>query len=357
MKSRLAAIVPAHNEELVIESTLQALLQVLPPSAIFLIDDCSKDNTVQLARKMIPNVLALRKNVGKAEAINSGIETFGLVNRFEFIVPVDADTRLGVEYVDNIVSFFDDPKHTDYVAVAGRVVGSDTNWLTSYRLWEYELGQTIHKQAQAKINAITVCPGCSTAYRSEVFKQLSMPTGTLTEDMDMTFQIHRNKIGKVGFAGEALVYTQDPQEIKDFIVQIDRWYIGLWQNISKHRAPFLFQRLDLELVIMATEGLMNGLFMSAFFVLAPFLIYTNFEYFILLLLAEIVIFSLPSLIYVAFKTKSVNILKYILHFLIIRIISSIVFLVAFIKVMFGLDSRLKWVSPTRYILQNQSATT
>ena len=83
-----------------------------------------------------------------------------------------------------------------------------------------------------------IIPGPSSCFRSDVLKQIDLESGSLTEDFDITMQIHRYKLGKIQFIPEAKVYTQDPLNTKDLYDQINRWYRGYFQVIKERRVPF-----------------------------------------------------------------------------------------------------------------------
>src|SRR5579863_7567317 len=84
-KPKVAVLIPAYNEEKVIERTVRAALNSNYPNLrVIVIDDGSKDRTLEVARTAFANeqaagkVLILGKtNSGKAEALNYGIEHIG----------------------------------------------------------------------------------------------------------------------------------------------------------------------------------------------------------------------------------------------------------------------------------------
>ena len=233
IRENVAFIIPAHSEELVIGNTIKSILEITDAANIYVVSDGSKDKTVRVAKELTKNVIDLNPNVGKAMALNTAMDTFELTKKYDFIMIVDADCKVDPNFLTESMKVFGDDKAKKLACVIGKVVGQSTNWVTSFRIWEYEVSQTIHKQAQAHLNTVIVCPGPSTIYRSSVFEQVKIPTGTLTEDMDLTFTIHRLKIGQIGYCSSAIVMTQDPKTLKDFIKQNDRWHTGFWQCVKK----------------------------------------------------------------------------------------------------------------------------
>ncbi|MDQ3239565.1 MAG: glycosyltransferase family 2 protein, partial [bacterium] len=222
-KRKLALLVPAWNEGEVVSYTLESLLVHSSKEDIYVVSDGSKDNTVEVSQRYTDNVLDIQPNAGKANAMNKCIEYFDLANRYEYIMPMDGDTIVTPEFVNSALPILEADIDKKYACVVGKVIGKSYSWITLYRLWEYEISQSIHKKAQDLENAIIVCPGCATIYRADIFNTVQIPKGTLTEDMDFTFMIHRNNLGKITFTDKAIVVTQDPGNVKEYCKQIKRW--------------------------------------------------------------------------------------------------------------------------------------
>lgn len=364
IKSRkIAFLVPAYNEETVIASTIRYLLKIAPQEDIFIVDDGSLDKTAEVAKKYLKNVLTI-KNGGKANAITSGIEKFDLIKNYSYIMPVDADTILSPSLPRIVEKAFKEgnrklPHRSNskmVVAVVCKVVGRDTSLTTSYRMWEYEISQAIYKSAQSVINSITVNPGCSTVYRSDLFKKIKFPSRTMTEDMDMTFMIHRKKLGRIVYTPNAIVITQDPKTIKEFLKQIDRWYTGFWQCILKHKVPWGGQILDAELTLLGLDGVFNG-FLSLFIALTfPLLLIKNPMVVYYPFLFDLFLFVIPTLAFTAYKHKTAKLFIYLPFFYFLRIVSGVVFLKSFFKVVVGIEDKNGFVWDTaRYIPREENA--
>lgn len=341
----LAVIVPAHNEAAVINQNLAKLSQAISPANIYVVCDGCRDNTALIAKRYTANVLVLPKNIGKGPAINKCLDHFTLTRRYRYIMPLDADTLLGPAFFDHIFPYFN---QANVAAVTGRVTSLPGNWLSAYRLWEYELGQTIHKQAQSYLKGITVCPGCATVYRARIFQQIRYPVHSLAEDMDLTFTIHRLALGKIIFASKAVVFTQDPQRLFDFFRQIKRWYLGFWASVAKHHLPWGGQMLDVEVSLSALEGLFSGLLIVVYLLIAPFSLRLDWHLMVIPIILDLGLFFLPSLIFVAVKQRRRTLILYAPLFYWLRLTSSLVFFFSFIQVMFSADRLVAWFSPRRY---------
>src|SRR3989304_7670803 len=90
----IAAIVPAHNEELVIKSCIDFLKKSLDPSQIYVTSDGSHDKTFEVAKAQGVNATELDPGRGKAKAIVHTLETNHLFGRYKYIFIVYAYTML-----------------------------------------------------------------------------------------------------------------------------------------------------------------------------------------------------------------------------------------------------------------------
>ncbi len=91
-RSGLTIIVPAFNEAETIADTIRSLHnQTVPPEEIIVVDDCSRDETGEIAQELDATVVRPPSNTGS----KAGAQTFALPGvRTEFTVTIDADTVL-----------------------------------------------------------------------------------------------------------------------------------------------------------------------------------------------------------------------------------------------------------------------
>ena len=239
----VAVLMAAHNEEVVIEDSLAAITALVPARNVHVVSDASTDSTVELALGHGVNVIETATNVGKAGALEEGIRTFGLVERFSAVMLLDADTRLDPGYFQAALPLFDDP---NVVAVAGC---AHSNWhtpglsflgrlVTAHRSRIYALTQRLLKYGQTwrRTNATHIVPGFASLYRTTVLPRITInPLGLVIEDFNMTFEVYRKRLGRVGFTVGAIAVTQDPDTVHDYIKQTKRWALGLWQTVRRHR--------------------------------------------------------------------------------------------------------------------------
>lgn len=234
-ENRVAVCMAAHNEEAVIESALEALKKIIGAEHIYVGSDASTDRTAELVRAHGANVLEITTNRGKAGALLAIINHFQLYNRYEFIVFVDADTRLRQDYLINALPFFENKKTA---AVAGY---ARTQWKTNVfiayreRIW-FTL-QTFFRFGMSSkfLNVNMIVPGFASIYRTRVLRCLDLARpGLVIEDYNLTFELHKKKLGLIAHSPTVTGYTEDPDNFKSYVKQISRWNLGFWQTVRVH---------------------------------------------------------------------------------------------------------------------------
>jgi cellulose synthase/poly-beta-1,6-N-acetylglucosamine synthase-like glycosyltransferase/spore germination protein YaaH/peptidoglycan/xylan/chitin deacetylase (PgdA/CDA1 family) len=230
----VSIIVPAYNEEVNAVNSLNNLLKCdYPNFEIIFVNDGSKDSTYEkvfAAFEHHPKVKVFDKpNGGKASALNHGIAQ----SHADFVVCIDADTKLKPDAVSMMMRHFIDEK---VGAVAGVVkVGNEVNLLTRWQSIEYITSQNFDRKAFAYINAITVVPGAIGAFRKDALDKAGMFTSdTLAEDCDLTVRILRCGY-IVANESNAVAYTEAPETTRQFMKQRFRWSFGVMQTFWKNR--------------------------------------------------------------------------------------------------------------------------
>lgn len=230
----VTVLVPAYNEESVIERCVESLLASdYPDLRIVVIDDGSTDHTGETIERLWadePRVTLLtEENRGKWHAENYALDTI----RTPIFVGVDADTMIAPDAISWLVQQFKDPR---VGAVAGYVeVGNPSNLLTRFQALEYIVGQGLTRRAFEVFNGILVVPGAIGAWRTEAVRKAGLYSpSTITEDADLTVAVHRAGY-LVRFEEKARAYTEAPERVGALMRQRIRWSLGMLQTSWKHR--------------------------------------------------------------------------------------------------------------------------
>ena len=235
----ISIIVPAHNEESKIEECIISLIEASYPmdkKEIILIDDGSTDKTYAKAlpyarRGQVKLFKRETKSGSKSGAINYGL----LIAKNELIIVVDADTKLEVESLIEIVKPFADK---NIMAVAGNIKIENRKNIISYcQAYEYTMSMEIGKRIQSLFRTILIVPGAFGAFRMKFVKTVGdYDYDTITEDFDLTFKVLKR--AKVFFAPSAIAWTICPDKINTWYRQRVRWSRGEIETLWKHRDLF-----------------------------------------------------------------------------------------------------------------------
>ena len=234
----VSIVVPAYNEEQLIERTLRTLLRSRDVDfEIIVVDDGSTDSTAHIVESVFaaePRVTLVRQsNSGKAQALNAAIKAA----RYDIVVALDADTLFTESTAARLAAHFSDPL---IGAVAGNAkVGNRMNLLTRWQALEYLTSQNLDRRAFESLNCITVVPGAVGAWRrSAVEAAGGFLSDTLAEDADLTMRIVRGGY-RVVFEEYAHAFTEAPQTVAAFTRQRFRWMFGTLQAGWKQRRILL----------------------------------------------------------------------------------------------------------------------
>jgi cellulose synthase/poly-beta-1,6-N-acetylglucosamine synthase-like glycosyltransferase/peptidoglycan/xylan/chitin deacetylase (PgdA/CDA1 family)/spore germination protein YaaH len=240
-RPRVAVLIPAYNEEKVIERTIQGALDSdYPNLRVIVIDDGSKDRTLEVARRAFAveeadgRALILTKaNGGKAEALNYGLEHIGDA---ELFVGIDADTIIAPDAIRLMVPHFLNPK---VGAVAGNAkVGNRVNLWTRWQALEYITSQNFERRALNTMGAVSVVPGAIGAWRVEAVREAGgYHVDTVAEDADLTMALLRSGY-RVQYEDLAMAFTEAPTSANALMRQRFRWSFGILQAIFKHKGVF-----------------------------------------------------------------------------------------------------------------------
>lgn len=338
---RLCVLLPAKDERLGISNTLLSILNTgLVSSDIYVIDDGSSDGTGEIARSFNVHVLRNEKNLGKAMSLKRGAYESQLIHRYDYICLMDADTRVSQNYFQFVCKSFEDPR---VAAVCGRTKSIPHNWFTAYRCLQYWMSHAIYKDGQSNMGVITVTPGCASSFRADVFKQLEWNTDTIVEDMDCTIQIYRKKLGRIVYQKDAVVSTQDPRTLRDYVKQVYRWHTGTWQIGQKYGMAFGLSKIDWEYRLLMGEGLI----FATLFALIPLWLALKPRVALLALGMDLGVLAVLSLI-CAMCERRVDVLLSLPLYELLRFVDCCVFLHTFWRTVVLRKQVRVWFAVKRY---------
>ncbi|MGA2265784.1 MAG: glycosyltransferase [Phycisphaerae bacterium] len=273
--SNLTVLVPAYNEAATIADTIRSLqAQTLRPDEIIVIDDCSTDNTADIARSFGVTVLRPPQNTG----CKAGAQNFAMDHvKTQFTMAIDADTMLAPDAIATLLAAFQNPS---IAAACGLVLPRyvKTVWERG-RYIEYLFAFSFYKRIQDYYERPLISSGCFSAYRTDILRAVGCwSTRTLAEDMDLTWSFYQAGHG-VRFIPQAVCYPVEPHNWNFMRKQLKRWSHGFVQNVRLHwrrvlEIPFLRSLVAVALwdAVLASLAYLVALPLLAIFVNPLFLL-------------------------------------------------------------------------------------
>lgn len=226
MEKKLSIIVPAYNEENTILEILNILCKITLPNnlnkEIVIVDDCSKDTTLNIIKSFIQNhgeidiqFFSFEKNQGKGAALKKGIQ----LATGDFIIIQDAD----LEYDPNEYSLLLKPilENRADVVYGSRFMGGNPHRILFF--W-HTIGNkflTFLSNMFTNLN-LTDMETCYKLFRADILKELTLKENRFGFEPEVTAKISRVKkirIYEVGISYYGRTYDEGKKI---------NWKDGIW---------------------------------------------------------------------------------------------------------------------------------
>ncbi|MBU2104586.1 MAG: glycosyltransferase [Nanoarchaeota archaeon] len=253
----VSVLIPAYNEEDVIESTVMSILESDYDNIIevIVINDGSKDRTKEIVRELMKKYGKLKlldkENSGKADSLNQGIK----VAKGELVAVIDSDSFPRKDAIRKMVGFFEDEKVG--AATVPILARNNHKFFEKLQSFEYTVIALTRKLLES-VDAIYVTPGPLALYRKKALVEIKgFDPKNLTEDIEITWHLIAEGWER-RMCLETVVTTVVPSKLKAWWKQRRRWSMGGLQSILKYRKQFM------------KRGML-GYFVLPFFILSSFL--------------------------------------------------------------------------------------
>ena len=246
---KLTVLVPAYNEEAVIEDCLNCMNQLVYKSdqlEVIILNDRSTDGTKALIDDFLksnPNshITArhrpMESKPGKAEAMKEVIATL----KSEIIVIFDADYLPQPDLIQRLINPFKDPA---VGATMGRVVtyNCNANIMTKLIDLERRSGYTIDQNLRNHFDLLPQFGGTTGGIRLSALEDAGgWDTKILTEDTDLTYKLYL-KGYKIKYLNAAACFEETPETWQARYKQVRRWAYGHNDCLIKYFIPTLMHK-------------------------------------------------------------------------------------------------------------------
>lgn len=244
----ISILVPAHNEAIVIEKTVESLLALNYPGdkyEIIVINDNSSDNSKALLERIKEKYPSRELSVintdketggkGKSNALNIGYKQ----SKGDYVVVYDADNTPERDALKYLVAEIESDDKLAVVIGKFRTINRDVNLLTRFINIETLSFQWMAQAGRWQLFNLCTIPGTNFIIRRHVIDEIGgWDINAIAEDTELSFRIYA--LGyKIKFMPLSVTWEQEPQTLKIWFKQRVRWVKGNIYVMMKH-LPSLF---------------------------------------------------------------------------------------------------------------------
>lgn len=247
----VSILVPAKNEEKVIENTILSLSKLQysrsahPNFEIIVIDDGSTDGTASILKNCqrkfdMLKIVSRQEGVGngKSSALNAGLRQA----RGEVIAVFDADTHVNPDFLLKSIPLL---SHEKIVGVQGRVklYNPNENFVTRLQNDEFLIFNHLTQKGKHILGGVACLGGNGQLVKRDALEEVGgWNEESLTEDFDMTFRLLLHGY-EVRYAEHAILWQEAVHTWNHLFRQRLRWGQGLLTALFDFFLPMLSAKM------------------------------------------------------------------------------------------------------------------
>ena len=274
-KPFVSVMIPAHNEESVISSTIARVFEMdYTNFEVIVIDDRSEDNTASVIKDLENNYNGRLKTLirskdafpGKSAVLNDALN----MAKGEAILVFDADAQMDKDFLTNLVYELQ-PKDVGAVQARKIVKNKDVNLLTKCQNNEMTIDTSCQVTRDAVKGAVEL-RGNGELIKREALEDIGgWNNFTITDDLDMSTRLHI-KGWDVRFCKDTVVYEEGIMYLIPLYRQRRRWLEGtirryleyFWDIMTSKKMSL---RVRLDTIAYISEFIMPAWFIIELFIL------------------------------------------------------------------------------------------
>ena len=229
----ISILIPAHNEALVIQRTLDAILASDYPDGlleVLVVNDGSSDGTARIVQQIangdervrLINIPVGQGGRGKSAALNAAFR----LARHEVIGIYDADNQPEPQALRFLAQQLVNDGRLGAVIGKFRAINKDENLLLRFLNIESISFQWIVQAGRWMLLKVCTLPGTNFLIHKPVLEELNgWDEQALTEDAELTIRLYAAG-HRVKFVPYAVTWEQEPRTLKTWLRQRTRWVRG-----------------------------------------------------------------------------------------------------------------------------------
>ncbi|MEK6890336.1 MAG: glycosyltransferase [Nanoarchaeota archaeon] len=280
----VSIVMPCYNEGHQIGEAIDSLMKLDWPKdmmEIIIVDDKSKDNSVEVIKEYIKRysnvrlIVNKRNSGGAAEPTNIGVKAA----KYDYIAVADADSTPEREALMKMIGFLQKDDRVGGVTCAV-MSKSPKNFMQRVQSIEYAIIAWNRKLLDL-VGAVYVTPGPFALYRKKILLEVGLfDTKNMTQDIEIVWRMLSYGYG-ARMSLSTRVYSATPLSFTKWFKQRIRWNIGGTQTLWKYKS------------LVLKRGML-GAFIIPFFCLSMFLGLFGLGLFIYLLFKRLTFWYLST---------------------------------------------------------------
>ncbi len=229
----IAVVIPAHNEEDLIETTIRSIQESDYPQELLQIhviaDNCT-DATAELSRATGAAVLVRtnKEQIGKGAALSAFLESQAtLLDTVEAVTIIDADTEVDPLFFWEAASSIRHPE-VDVVQGFYSTLRPTESWMSSIYRIAFLVSNHVRPAGRSVWSDSINLTGNGMTFCSDVLKKYGWPCNSLAEDLEMSLFLTQNGV-RISYNPDAIVRGEMPTTAKQARSQRERWEWGRFQ--------------------------------------------------------------------------------------------------------------------------------
>ncbi|TDQ36447.1 glycosyltransferase family 2 protein [Aureibacillus halotolerans] len=227
----VAVLIPAHNEGVVIQQTLEAMMKLEYPGElyVYVLDDASSDETAEIIQSfssMFSRIQYVRvppgSPKGKSRVLNYGLS----ITSSDYFLVYDADNQPEKDAAIRLVEAAETTKGAVGAVGYVKTINETTNVLTRMIALEFQVFQLLMQVGRWAFFKTGSLAGTNMLLKRSAIEELGgYDPYALAEDAELTMRI--TAAGKrLPVVPESRTWEQEPEKMKIYMRQRTRWLTG-----------------------------------------------------------------------------------------------------------------------------------
>lgn len=253
--TKVTVLIPAHDEETVISTTLKQLSQALKPEdrVVVIADNC-QDATAEIARAAGATVIERHNQnlKGKGYALDYGLN-FLETDPPDVVIFIDADCYVEANAIDRLVI---EATSTGKPVQASYLMETPPNpkYKDLISAFAFKVKNLVRLQGLKRLGLPCLLTGTGMAFPWKAIRSINLASGHITEDMKLGIDLTLAEYEPV-FCSQAVVKGYLPSNEQTATTQRTRWEHGHLQTLLTYVPQMLLESLRRQRLKLFLSGL------------------------------------------------------------------------------------------------------